>query len=407
MLDTAIIAPENLLATSPSGEKTAVPTSVVKVEGEDIWNYVLSPDRSEPGLWKVTLNSDRFSLPKGTILGTIDVSPGTLIVFSMNWGSLETVQQDIAILKNRVESDPVAAIAVTALDTKVDGLITIVNDLPTNAAIAPVKTAVSELQTKYAALETEKASATSVATANEAIAAVKTALDTLAALAPDVSQAELDAAIAAYQAADTKASDAIAAVKKSSDDSASSLTTAVSDIAQLKTDLASVKKTADGAATKTALADVKAIADAAGTKASVDALTARVAALEAIDNDDYLVSGSPFMTSVAMGLRSLVYIMPDGRVGLADSSDPTKAAVGMIDGAATAGASVKIYGTGSKWSSVGISGLSNGSRLFLGTGGGFTLSSTGTGKLVQGVGIWKNGNFWADFSDVGYFVEAE
>jgi hypothetical protein len=146
----------------------------------------------------------------------------------------------------------------------------------------------------------------------------------------------------------------------------------------------------------------KTIADAA------TALTARVAALEtpSTNNTNYVISGSPYTAAVAIGLRSLVHIRTDGKIELADDSVQGKEANGIIDAPIAAGASGNVYGTGARFSAVGLSGTQPGSSLFTGSGGLISLVSSGNGRLIQQVGIFKNSLYFFDFSDTGYWLEA-
>jgi hypothetical protein len=130
----------------------------------------------------------------------------------------------------------------------------------------------------------------------------------------------------------------------------------------------------------------------AQTKADITSLKARVDVLEQPGNAAYIVSASPGVAAVQLPMRSLVYFRTsDGKVDLADNTDPAKVATGITDGLVNADASVVVYGTGAKFDAIGLSGVSNGSRLFLGTGGATILSGTGTGKQIQQVGMYRLG----------------
>lgn len=146
----------------------------------------------------------------------------------------------------------------------------------------------------------------------------------------------------------------------------------------------------------------KAIADAA------TALAARVAALEtpSTNNTNYLVSGSPYTAASAIGLRGLVHIRADGKIEPADDTVATKPANGVVDAPIAAGASGNVYGTGARFSAVGLSGTQPGSQLFTGSAGAISLSSVGNGRMIQQIGIFKSSLYYFDFSDAGYWIEA-
>jgi hypothetical protein len=161
-------------------------------------------------------------------------------------------------------------------------------------------------------------------------------------------------------------------------------------------------KAADTAINAAYKAADKTISDAA------TALTARVAALEtpSTNNTNYVLSGSPYTAAVAIGLRSLVHVRTDGKIEPADDSVQGKEANGIVDGIVAAGASATVYGTGARFSSVGLSSVQPGSQIFLGTSGASSLSSTGVNRQIQQVGIFRNGLFFSSFDDPGYWIQS-
>jgi hypothetical protein len=175
-------------------------------------------------------------------------------------------------------------------------------------------------------------------------------------------------------------------------------------IASVKTDLTSLSLNLTGQTTLTQL--IKLTADKAAS--DVESLKSRLNAVESpsTNNASFILSGSPFVAAVAIGLRGLIHIRLDGKIEPADDTAPGKEANGIIDAPIAAGASGIVYGTGARFASVGLSGTQPGSQLFTGTAGLISLSSSGNGRFIQPVGIFKSSLYFFDFSDAGYWLEA-
>ncbi|MGL5059443.1 MAG: hypothetical protein ACRC62_05625, partial [Microcoleus sp.] len=105
-------------------------------------------------------------------------------------------------------------------------------------------------------------------------------------------------------------------------------------------------------------------------------------------------------------LRGLVHIRSDGKIEPADDTVPNKTANGIVDAPIAAGASGNVYGTGARFSAVGLSGTQPGAQLFVGSAGGISFGSSGNGRLIQQIGIFKSSLYYFDFSDPGYWIEA-
>jgi hypothetical protein len=149
------------------------------------------------------------------------------------------------------------------------------------------------------------------------------------------------------------------------------------------------------------------IANKSAADAAIAAVTARVTTLESPStvNTSYLLSGSPYTAAVAIGLRGLVHVRADGKIEPADDTVQGKEANGIIDAPIAANASGNVYGTGTRFSAVGLGGTQPGSQLFTGTAGLISLSSSGNGRFIQQIGIYKNSLYYFDFTDVGYWLE--
>ena len=175
-------------------------------------------------------------------------------------------------------------------------------------------------------------------------------------------------------------------------------------IASVKTDLTSLSLNLTGQTTLTQL--IKLTADKAAS--DLESLKSRLNAVESpsTNNASFILSGSPFVAAVAIGLRSLVHIRSDGKIELADDNVQDKEANGIIDAPIAAGASGIVYGTGARFANVGLSGTQPGSQLFTGTAGLISLNSSGNGRFIQQVGIFKSSLYYFDFSDAGYWLDA-
>jgi len=179
---------------------------------------------------------------------------------------------------------------------------------------------------------------------------------------------------------------------------------AIADAAAKQVDLTSLALTVTGQTTSISL--IKLTADKAAS--DLESLKSRLNAVESpsTNNASFILSGSPFVAAVAIGLRGLVHIRLDGKIEPADDTVPGKEANGIIDAPMAAGASGIVYGTGARFANVGLSGTQPGSQLFTGTAGLISLNSSGNGRLIQQVGIFKSSLYYFDFSDAGYWLEA-
>lgn len=140
------------------------------------------------------------------------------------------------------------------------------------------------------------------------------------------------------------------------------------------------------------------------------AATARTDLQTQINNlklvDRLLFGGQPFKAASALPLRCAVRFNSAGDLIPATDAAADGGAIGMIDGPVAAGATTVIYGAGATFTDIGLSGATEGSRIFLGTNGGFSLSSTGAPRLIQAVGILVGGNYRFDFRTAGIWVAA-
>lgn len=156
-IDPALIKISNIVATSPSGRETRVPTAVTQITGQQIWKYdFIYPTWPETGNWTVAINEDGFSLTKGTIVGGFPIAQGSQYSIAINWESTETVTRiasrvttletnntaDRATIA-QLRSDLTAAQSlnttqtnnITALTTRVDTLVTRIDDLEAQVAV--------------------------------------------------------------------------------------------------------------------------------------------------------------------------------------------------------------------------------------------------------------------------------
>lgn len=187
---------------------------------------------------------------------------------------------------------------------------------------------------------------------------------------------------------ETALTNSVAAIKTATDKAATDLAALTTRVSAAETSIGTVKGTADKAAT------------------DLTALTTRVSALEnpSSNNSSYLISGSPYTANSNIPLRGLVHIRPDGKIEPADDT-ANKTANGIVDAPIAGGAAGNVYGTGARFSAIGLSGTQPGAQLFTGSNGAVSLSSVGNGRLIQQIGIFKGGLYYFDFSDPGYWIE--
>ncbi|MGL5064536.1 MAG: hypothetical protein ACRC62_31490 [Microcoleus sp.] len=137
--------------------------------------------------------------------------------------------------------------------------------------------------------------------------------------------------------------------------------------------------------------------------------TAQNARLDALEGKNYdleafaLDAGRLFTAAEAIGTLSLVHVKTDGTIELASDAVQDKRADGIVLGAIAIGATGKVYGTGSRIADVGLTTVSNGSRIYLGPGEA-SLSSSGTGRFIQDIGVFWNGFYRLRFDDPGYWI---
>lgn len=143
-----------------------------------------------------------------------------------------------------------------------------------------------------------------------------------------------------------------------------------------------------------------------------DANTAATAARTDLQNqinnikmaDRLLFGGQLFTAAVDLPLRCAVRFNGTGQLIPATDAAADGGAIGMVDALVPAGGTTVIYGAGATFSDIGLSGVTDGTRIFLGTNGAFSLSSTGAPRLIQAVGMMIGGNFRFDFRTAGIWV---
>jgi hypothetical protein len=150
-IDTTLLKPENLLATSPSKAHTAVPTAIARVGTTDAYDYTFPNSWAEVGDWTISINSDGLSVAKGTVMGVLPVKQGTFYSFGMNWAAGESVEA----LSTKVTAVEVRLSAVE--ETNAD-LATSVNNVGTvNAGLdrrlGTVETSATNAGTRLDAIE--------------------------------------------------------------------------------------------------------------------------------------------------------------------------------------------------------------------------------------------------------------
>lgn len=157
-----------------------------------------------------------------------------------------------------------------------------------------------------------------------------------------------------------------------------------------------------------ALAD-KVVSDA--YKAADTALDTRVKALETavtgvnFTNNDYFLDGGALYTATEdIGLLSFVHRLPGQKIELATDSDPNKPADGIILSSVAVNGTTKVLGTGGRLPDIGLVGISAGARIYLGSQGNKSTSSSGSGRFIQEVAVFSGNFYRMDFRDSGYYI---
>lgn len=489
----------------------------------------------------VTKGSERFPKPSTAVVEVTQSELDQSVEDAK--AMIKVVEEAIAHLKAKAPD-----VTKAVFDAAVSDLETSIAALPTSTQLDAVKTDVTAVQDKFKALDTDKADKTSVEAANTAIKAVDTALKALAALPVDVTQQELDAAIADYTKKLKAADDAIAAANQS-------ILSITPPGAGKTLDLNSIKTTGSGFYNGAALAggpsnagsggsgcwaysgdavdgtmmlvvwsapdlrlaegswmrsrsasawgewgpapkatdfqvttgDTTAItgqnwaiapghvvsltyADSnktiklkpangdwktvpqfvaggftvpnkplAGSETielkidtakgewilvpqSVDivntrlmaleskdlALDSRIKALEGVDYDlqNFALDGGRLFTAAeALGLYDLVHIRTlDGKLELASDAVQDRPADGIVIAPVAINGTTKVFGSGSKLSDLGMTGLSQNTRLYMGKDGEISLSPSGSNRFIKEIGMYRNSAYYLSFSDVGYWI---
>lgn len=149
-------------------------------------------------------------------------------------------------------------------------------------------------------------------------------------------------------------------------------------------------------------------------KTDSDAMDTRIKALETavtganFTNEPYFVNGGALFTGTeAIGLADFIHIRDsDGKIELASDTDQSKPADGLVLTPISAGGTVKILGTGGRVSAadLGLTNVTWGQQIFLGSGGSPTYSTTGTSRREQLIGVYRNSYFYLSFNDKGYWI---
>jgi len=151
-IDPALVKLSNVLATSPSGRETRLPTAVAQLPNQQIWKYDFTYSTwPETGNWTVTINESGFSLPQGTVVGAFPISQGAHYSIAVNWESTENVTT-IAGRVSTLESNNVAdRTTMVQLRNDLTTTNTQVNTTITNQ-IAALTTRIDDLEVQVALL---------------------------------------------------------------------------------------------------------------------------------------------------------------------------------------------------------------------------------------------------------------
>lgn len=90
-VDATKIRANNLIATSPGGTHTILPTKVTQLSGNNNWEYEWPNTWPTTGVWVVTVNEDGLATPKGTVIDSITVTQGVSQRTIVPWGSIDRV----------------------------------------------------------------------------------------------------------------------------------------------------------------------------------------------------------------------------------------------------------------------------------------------------------------------------
>jgi hypothetical protein len=127
-----------------------------------------------------------------------------------------------------------------------------------------------------------------------------------------------------------------------------------------------------------------------------------------VDNTAYYLDGGALFTAFEAIARQFVHIRADGKIEVARNTVDSKPADGYVTGSVAANGTTQVFGTGARFATTefGLVGVpSTLTRLHLADGIA-TLSTAGTGRLIQEVAIARGGFTTLTFSDRGYFIAA-
>jgi hypothetical protein len=125
----------------------------------------------------------------------------------------------------------------------------------------------------------------------------------------------------------------------------------------------------------------------------------------------YLDGGALFTCAEQIGLADFVHIITadgpnKGKIEVASDVDQSKPADGLVLTPTAAGGMVKVLGTGGRVSAaeLGLTNVSWGQEIFLGTDGASVFSVTGTARREQLIGKFRNSYFYLSFNDRGVWI---